>query len=55
MRAAASGRIDIVETLLLRGADVNEEDRKGITAMMVAARYGHAEIVQLLRKTEATR
>jgi len=38
----------VVATLLDKGADVAPADRQGNTALIIAARRGHAEIVEAL-------
>lgn len=49
MMAARTGRDDIVDALLERGAQVDQRDKGfGQTALMVAAREGHASIVKRL-------
>jgi ankyrin repeat protein len=54
MSAAAVGVPGIVSALLDKGAEVDALDRDyGQTALMVAAREGHAEAVQLLLKAGA--
>ena len=47
-RAAESGDVDGVASLLPRVADINARNRHGTTVLMKAARGGHAEIVRLL-------
>ena len=47
--AARSGRKEIVELLIAKGADVNEKDDfYGTTPLHWAAVYGHKEIAELL-------
>jgi ankyrin repeat protein len=48
MSAAAAGRLDEVRNLLKAGADVNEKDAIGATALIVAAGKGHLEVVKTL-------
>ena len=48
MYAARDGQLEIVRTLLDRGAKVDAVAPRGITALMVAAQRGHVEIVKLL-------
>ena len=47
-RAAESGDVDGVASLLPRVADINARNRHGTTVLMKAARCGHAETVRLL-------
>ena len=46
--AAMSGDAEVVNALLLAGADINKTASSGMTPMCWAAEYGHAEIVELL-------
>lgn len=46
--ASKNGNIKIVELLLEAGADVNNQDENGYTALMHASERGHVEIVYLL-------
>jgi hypothetical protein len=46
--ASFKGQKDIVEQLILEGADLNAQDGQGDTALMKAATKGHVEIVDLL-------
>jgi len=46
--ATRDGHVEIVRTLLDRGAKVDAVAPRGITALMVAAQRGHVEIVKLL-------
>jgi ankyrin repeat protein len=48
VRETASGRMDRVEDLLSRGAEVNRLHRDGFTPLMRSAYYGHAGLVRLL-------
>ena len=47
-QAAAAGRCDEVRRLLEAGAQVDERDRTGFTALTWAARHGEVEVVRLL-------
>jgi len=47
-RAAADGDIEQVKLLLSKGADVNEKDPGGKTALHCASEKGHAEVAKLL-------
>ena len=51
--ATVNGHIEIVRTLLDRGADVSVKDADGWTAVMFAQEYRHAEIEKLLREAGA--
>ena len=46
--AAREGKIERVEKLLAKGADVNAGDIAGQTALMYAAGEGHSEIAEFL-------
>ena len=46
--ASLKGQKEIVELLILEGADLNARDNQGDTALMNAALKGHIEIVELL-------
>ena len=46
--AVRHGDIYTVDRLLSAGADVNARDRYGQTALMVAAKTGHAKVVERL-------
>jgi ankyrin repeat protein len=48
--AAEAGDIERVQTLTARGVDVNAKDRSTLTPLHYAARRGHKEIIELLRK-----
>lgn len=48
MAASREGRVDAVELLLTKGADINATDHAGNTALMVASMFGHTEVAQLL-------
>jgi ankyrin repeat protein len=48
IEAAGSGDLAAVRSALSQGADVNEAEGDGLTALHVAAEQGHAEIVELL-------
>ncbi len=53
MRAAYSGRVDTVKTLLEKGADVHARDLWDVTALIMATARGRTEIIQLLREAGA--
>jgi len=44
---------DIIKKLIEKGADVNEKDNDGETALMIESKNGHVEIVQELIKAKA--
>ena len=46
--AVRSGRVKVAEALLTRGADVNAQDDRGQTALMVAAGFSDPKMVRLL-------
>ncbi len=47
-RAVVDGDVDRVRAMIRAKADVNARDRRGQTAVMLAAHRGHREIVELL-------
>ena len=47
-RAAARGDLDTVRRILKTPADINARDKNGFTPLMLAAQYGHTEVVQAL-------
>lgn len=48
MHYAAEGYIEGCERLLIQGADINQQDNKGATALIYAVLNNHEEIVRLL-------
>ena len=48
MESSAVGNLQIIEMALLFGADVNVEDRKGRTALLMAVHKGHSTAVRAL-------
>jgi ankyrin repeat protein len=46
MAASIHGRLDVVESLIQAGADVDKAANDGITAPMLASEQGHGAIVQ---------
>ncbi len=46
--AASWGRVDVMQRMMDRGANVDTRDEKGFSAMMIAAQYGYAEAIQFL-------
>jgi ankyrin repeat protein len=53
MFAAKYGHKPIAEHLIASGANVDEENYSGETALMYAAMYGQKDIVELLLKNHA--
>ena len=51
-RAAMLGDLIKVRALIWTGADLNEKDNDGDTALMAATRSGHIEIVKALFKAD---
>jgi ankyrin repeat protein len=51
--AARHGRLDVVEVLLSKSADVNAKTKAGKTPLFLAKEAGHTEIIELLRKHRA--
>ena len=51
--ASSKGKFELVRTLIKSGIDVSARTKKGSTAMHLAARYGHLDIVKLLQKNGA--
>lgn len=54
MNAAYWGQVKMVELLLAKGADVNAKGYKGETALMIASKGKHQQVVELLKKAGAT-
>ena len=40
----------LVELLLNKGAEINAKNNDGQTPLFVASRYGHMDVVELLRR-----
>ena len=51
--AGPLGNIETVQLLLDAGADVNTKDSLGQTALILATKFGHPEIVQILMEAGA--
>ena len=52
--AASTGQVEEVQRMLREGMDVNVVDAAGTSALFMAARYGHVEIVRTLIAAGAT-
>eukprot|EP01134_Creolimax_fragrantissima_P000778 CFRG0778T1 len=52
-RAAIKGDINVVQSLIKRGANVHSRDNAGWTSLHEASNHGHMEIVQLLLEAGA--
>ena len=53
IEAANKGNIEVVKLLLKENADVNIQDKNGVTALMLASLNGHTHVVELLLKENA--
>ena len=53
MFAADSGKKDVVELLIDKGADINAQDFMGNTALCLVTEKGHKEIEELLKEKGA--
>jgi ankyrin repeat protein len=49
MAACQEGHLDIVKLLIEKGADVKAKDNSGSTALMIASKNGHTQIVEFLK------
>ena len=54
-KAARRGDIKRVETLLSEGANVNEKDQYGWTALHCSANNGHADVSNVLLENGASK
>eukprot|EP00658_Telonema_sp_P-2_P041505 TRINITY_DN2969_c0_g1_i1.p1 TRINITY_DN2969_c0_g1~~TRINITY_DN2969_c0_g1_i1.p1 ORF type:complete len:215 (-),score=29.98 TRINITY_DN2969_c0_g1_i1:192-836(-) len=52
--AAAAGRLDVTKYLFSAGADIHLRDYDNKSALMVARKRGHSEVVQFLEKPDWT-
>lgn len=53
--AVERGRLEVIQYLLKRGADIIRADNKGQTALDIAREKGHEEITMLLKVAMAQR
>lgn len=53
--ACIHGRVEVLELLVLRGADPANCDRKGMTPLMFASLNGHVDVVRYLLRNKAVR
>src|SRR5262249_29506446 len=53
VEAAARGSVQGVRDLIAAGADLNQRDENGITALIISAYAGNVEIVRLLLAVKA--
>jgi ankyrin repeat protein len=51
-QAARAGSIERVQSLVTKGADINVRDIGGLTPLDEAARRGHKDIIELLKKKQ---
>ena len=51
--AAWGGHIEVVTTLMKAGADMNQKDINGKSALIMAAERSHIEAVKILLKVES--
>ena len=51
--ASTRGRVDVVESLIEAGADINKATKNGTTALIVASMEGHAATVKVLLQAGA--
>ncbi|NIO48660.1 MAG: hypothetical protein GTN73_04365 [Candidatus Aminicenantes bacterium] len=51
--AALYGQLDIIDALVKKGANVNERDAAGKTALDYANQYGHEKVAKLLKSSGA--
>ncbi|MBK9480884.1 MAG: ankyrin repeat domain-containing protein [Bacteroidetes bacterium] len=46
--AAETGNISVLRTALTNGADINQVDENGATALMIACKFGHTALVKFI-------
>ena len=50
MYAAYGGRIQVAQTLLVKGAEINAKDKEGLSALGYAETTHHVGVGQILKK-----
>ena len=50
MNTASIGHLEIIDELVTKGADLEAEDKLGMTPLLVGAMHGHVEAVEVKEK-----
>jgi ankyrin repeat protein len=53
MVAAEYGNLEVAETLIAAHADLNPQDKDGLTPLMKAAKFNHPEVLRALLAAKA--